>query len=82
MSNLIKFVGGLVLGAAIGTGVYMLFTNDSEEGIIHDVKMIANDAISQGKQAAEARRVELENELRQPPAASSFTSNKPDQSIS
>lgn len=66
MSSLMKFFGGLMLGAAIGAGVYVIFTNDSEEGIVHDVKMIVDDAIAQGKQAAEARRIELESELRQP----------------
>ena len=66
MSSIVKFFGGLILGAAVGTGVYLIFTKDSEDGVINDVKMIANDAILQGKQAAEARRIELENELRQP----------------
>jgi len=72
MVNLAKFFGGLMLGAAIGAGVYVVLTNDSEEGIVYDVKMIIDDAISQGKAAAEARKIELENELRQPIARPEF----------
>ena len=67
MKGLLKLVGGIMIGAAIGAGVYLLMTNESEEGVVADVKSIVNDAIEQGKQAADTRRTELQIELGQMP---------------
>ena len=63
MNTALKLVGGLVLGAAIGAGVYILITKDSEEGIVHDIKQTINQAIEAGKLSAEERRRQLEQEL-------------------
>lgn len=63
MKGLLKFIGGLALGAAVGAGVYFVLTNEDEEGVAHDLKMLVNDVLEEGKQAAQARRVELEREL-------------------
>ena len=63
MSSLLKFVGGIALGVAIGAGVYILATKESEEGVIHDIKETINRAIEEGKRSAEERRMQLEQEL-------------------
>jgi hypothetical protein len=63
MNTFLKFIGGLALGAAIGAGVYMLVTKESEEGVIHDIKESFNRAIEEGKRSAEERRKQLEQEL-------------------
>ncbi len=63
MNTFLKFAGGLALGAAIGAGVYLIVTKDSEEGFIHDIKESINKAINAGKLSAEERRQQLEQEL-------------------
>jgi hypothetical protein len=63
MSSLLKFVGGIALGVAIGAGVYILATKESDEGVIHDIKETINKAIEEGKRSAEERRKQLEQEL-------------------
>ena len=63
MSSLLKFAGGLALGAAIGTGVYLLVTKEQDKGFLQDVKEIVNQAIEEGKRAAEEQRRQLEQEL-------------------
>jgi hypothetical protein len=63
MNTTLKFAGGLLLGAALGAGLYLLVTKDSEEGIIHDIKQTINQAIEAGKLSAEERRRQLEQEL-------------------
>ncbi|HEY52020.1 MAG TPA: glucan biosynthesis protein [Caldilineae bacterium] len=67
MSSLLKFVGGVLLGAALGAGVYVVVTQDNKVGFIDDVKVFVNDVIAEGKQAAEMRRAELQLELGQKP---------------
>ncbi len=63
MKTLLKFVGGLALGATLGAGVYLLVTKESNEGIIRDIKEGINRAIEEGKRSAEERRKQLEQEL-------------------
>jgi hypothetical protein len=63
MSTILKFVGGVALGVALGAGVYLLVTKESEEGIVHDIKESINRAIEEGKRSAEERRRQLEQEL-------------------
>ncbi len=62
-STFLKFTAGVALGAAIGVGVYLVVTSDSEEGVIHGVKETINRALEEGRRAAEQRRLELEREL-------------------
>ncbi len=62
-STFLKFTGGVILGAAIGVGIYLVVTSDSEEGVIHGVKETINRALEEGRRAAEQRRLELEREL-------------------
>jgi hypothetical protein len=63
MNTALKLAGGLVLGAAIGAGVYILITKDSDEGILADLKNTINQAIEEGRRSAEERRLQLEQEL-------------------
>ena len=63
MSPIIKFMGGFLLGAALGAGVYVLITRDNEDGIIGSAKTFMNNVVAEGKQAAEMRRTELQIEL-------------------
>ncbi|HEY80853.1 MAG TPA: hypothetical protein G4O05_07230, partial [Caldilineae bacterium] len=62
-SSFLKFVGGVTLGAAIGVGIYLVVTSDSEEGVIHGIKETISHALEEGRRAAEQRRLELEREL-------------------
>lgn len=63
MSTILKFVAGATLGVAIGAGIYIFATKESEEGILHDVKESINNAIEEGKRASAERRQQLEQEL-------------------
>ncbi len=63
MNGLVKLVSGLVIGTAIGVGIYLILTQDSEEGLVHDVKSLANQALEEGKRAASDKRQQLEIEL-------------------
>lgn len=63
MSTILKFVGGAALGVALGAGVYLLATKESEHGVVHDIKESINKAIEEGKRSAAERRRQLEQEL-------------------
>ena len=63
MNTFLKFAGGLVLGAALGAGAYLIVTKDSEEGLVADIKQSIQRAIEEGKRSAEERRKQLEMEL-------------------
>ncbi|RUA18279.1 MAG: hypothetical protein DSY55_00450 [Clostridia bacterium] len=64
MSKLLKFMGGVAFGAALGVGVYLVLTQEDETGVLSDVKAIIANAVEEGKQAAQAQRRLLEQELR------------------
>ena len=63
MSSLLKFVGGVALGTVIGAGAYLFATQETEEGLLHDLKLSLNQAIEEGKRTAGERRRQLELEL-------------------
>lgn len=67
MSSIFKFMGGIILGTALGAGIYVVVTQDNEDGIIAGAKSFVNNVIAEGKQAAETKRTELETELGQIP---------------
>ncbi len=67
VSTLFKFIGGALLGAALGAGAYVIITQDNRVGFVDDVKAFVDDIIAEGKQAAEARKMELQIELGQSP---------------
>ncbi len=62
-SSLLSFLGGATLGAAVGVGIYLVATSDHDEGILQGVKSTIQNAIEEGRRAAEERRRELEREL-------------------
>ena len=68
MSHLFKFMGGIMLGAAIGAGIYVMLTKEDEISIIGEAKTFADDIMQEGKRAAKERRAELEIELGQKPS--------------
>jgi len=68
MSPILKFIGGVFGGAALGAGIYVVLTRDNDNGIIDDAKQFLNNVAEQGKQAAQARRKELQTELGQQPS--------------
>ncbi len=68
MSPVLKIMGGLILGAALGAGTYILLTQDNDEGIVSGAKAFFNNVVDQGKLAAKERRSELKIELGQEPA--------------
>ena len=68
MSHIFKFIGGIMLGAALGAGIYVVLTKEDEISIIGEIKTFANNIMQEGKRAAEERRMELEIELGQKPA--------------
>lgn len=69
MSSILKFMGGILLGSALGAGSYVVLTQDNENGLIAEIKSFVNNVVDQGQQAAEAKRTELEIELGQTPGA-------------
>ncbi len=75
MKGMLKLVSGMVMGAAIGASIYLLLSNENDEGVISDVKYLVNEVLEEGRQAAAARRVELEIELSQSSSASELSSD-------
>ena len=67
MSGFLKFLGGVTVLGAIGIGVYLVLTDQKEEGLAHDIKAAAKEIVDEGKKAAEQRRLELQTELGQRP---------------
>jgi hypothetical protein len=63
MSSMLRFFGGVVLGAAVGAGLYVVMTHEGDEGVVADLKAFANNVVEQGRLAASERREELEIEL-------------------
>ncbi len=62
-SSALKFFGGVLLGAAVGAGIYFVVTSDDEQGVVHHIKERVRFALEEGRRAMEARRQELEQEL-------------------
>ncbi len=75
MKGMLKLVSGMVMGAAIGASVYMLLSNENDEGVISDVKNLVNEVLDEGRQAAAARRIELETELSRSTRVSELSSD-------
>lgn len=59
MKDFFSFVGGAVIGAAIGAGVILLSTPRSGEETRETLRERWNAALAQGKQAAREREQEL-----------------------
>lgn len=63
MKGLFKFAIGIGIGTALGALAYVVLTSEDEQGLVHDIKTLANEVIEAGQQAAESKRSELEKEL-------------------
>ncbi|HEX6291995.1 MAG TPA: YtxH domain-containing protein [Herpetosiphonaceae bacterium] len=59
MKDFFSFVGGAVLGAAIGAGIILLSTPKSGEEARETIRERWNTALDQGKRAAREREQEL-----------------------
>jgi gas vesicle protein len=65
MNRALNFLGGLVLGAAIGAVVGLMLTPQSGEELQRKVRERVNLMIEEGQRAAAERRAELEAQFAQ-----------------
>ena len=71
MGNVFRFTAGMVLGATVGAGLVLLFTPQSGVDAQQMIRERIGAILSEGRQAAEMRRLELQTEfetLKQPNA--------------
>lgn len=59
MDKILRFVGGLLLGALVGVGVVLLFTPRSGSEARQAIQERYQEILAAGQKAAEDRRVEL-----------------------
>lgn len=59
MGTLLRFVGGLVLGAAVGASLVLLTAPRSGVDMRRELQERVQGVLDEGRQAAEARRQEL-----------------------
>ena len=62
MGNVLRLLGGLVIGAAIGAGAGLLLTPKSGADIQGIVRGHVNNAVEAGKAAQVAKQQELEQQ--------------------
>ncbi|MFN8481561.1 MAG: YtxH domain-containing protein [Anaerolineae bacterium] len=62
MGNVLRLLGGLVIGAAIGAGAGLLLTPKSGADIQGMVRGHVNNAVEAGKAAQVAKQQELEQQ--------------------
>ncbi len=65
MNKALNFLGGLVLGAAIGAAMGLLLTPQSGEDLQRKIRERANLMVEEGRRAAAERRAELEAQFAQ-----------------
>jgi gas vesicle protein len=58
-----RFLIGFIIGLILGAVIVLLTTPRSGKDLQQQVKDRVNNILAEGRQAAEARRVELENRL-------------------
>ena len=63
MRTLMSLMIGLLLGAAIGATLALLFAPTSGEQLVKDVKRGFSETMEEARKASEQRRAELEAEL-------------------
>lgn len=59
MRRLLAFAGGILSGGAIGTAIALLFTPASGTAMRQGIRQRYANAIQAGRDAAEAKRIEL-----------------------
>lgn len=65
MGKVFRFLGGLLLGAAVGAGATLLLTPQSGAELQTNLRQHINAVIEDGRRAAEERRAELEAQFAQ-----------------
>lgn len=60
MGRVFRFAAGMVLGATIGAGLVLLFTPQSGVDAQQTIRERIDAILSEGRQAAEMRRLELQ----------------------
>jgi gas vesicle protein len=71
MSKVFRILAGLLLGAAVAAGLMLLFAPRSGAETRRRIQECIEDILAEGRQAAEARRLELTSQfdaLKQPRA--------------
>lgn len=63
MNKLLSWGIGFAIGALIGVGLVVLFSPVSGPELVDNLKRGYNEAMEEGRKAAEARRAELEAQL-------------------
>lgn len=63
MGKLVRFLGGLLLGAALGAGLVLILTPQSGAGTRRLVQNRVQEVLDEGRRAAEERRLELTAQL-------------------
>ncbi len=63
MRKTLAFLDGLLIGALVGVGLALLFTPSSGSELQQQIKDYTENFIEKGKNAASARRQEMEAEL-------------------
>ncbi len=69
MGRVFRLAAGMVLGAAVGAGMVLLFTPQSGVDAQQMIRERIDAIVSEGRQAAEMRRLELQTQfetLKQP----------------
>ena len=72
--RIVNLFAGLLVGAAVGAGLVLLFTPRSGAELQEEIQERVQDVVAEGQQAAEMRRLELTERLeslKQPTAPSS-----------
>ena len=59
MNRVVRVMAGMLLGAALAAGLVLLFAPESGAEVRQKIKDRVNDILSEGRQAAEERRLEL-----------------------
>lgn len=63
MGKLVRFLGGLLLGAALGAGLVLILTPQSGAETRRLVQNRVQEVLDEGRRAAEERRLELTAQL-------------------
>lgn len=63
MSRVFRILAGLLVGAAVAAGLVLLFTPRSGTQTRRGIEEWIEDILAEGRQAAEARRLELTSQF-------------------
>jgi gas vesicle protein len=59
MGRVLRVIAGMLLGAALGAGLVLLFAPQSGDEVRRKIQERIQDILAEGHQAAEERRLEL-----------------------